>query len=219
MFFNGDFSGRASELKETGFVHLKECLPDDAIAYLEKFYVGCEEGQQEDLAGGYIKGKKKQFLFDFPDIETRDAFRDKICGLVGYEPGALTVSERHIKAYDQHAKDLPSPHKDRNASTFSIGIPIRLSEGTSVCMFPQLDRSPNAHDKAQFLADKTEDQIGALYADDKTVHLNEEVGDIVVFEGSALYHERARPAGSVVLYIKINDQGMDPLGENLFVGE
>ncbi len=39
---------------------------------------------------------------------------------------------------------------------------------------------------------------------------------MIVFLGSTIYHERIRPRGTAVLYIKVNDQGLDPLRENIY---
>ena len=211
-----DITGARQALAEDGYVLLKDAASPELITYLVSHYDRCDAGEIADLAGGYIPGKKRQFLFDFPDDQTREDFRNQISTLVGYDPKQLTISERHIKAYDDSAPARPAPHKDRAASTYSVGIPIILPEGTSVCMFPALDRTSNPNERAAFLTELQRGEIDALYETSDAVHLNEGVGDIVVFEGSALYHERANPAGSVVLYIKINDQGLDPLGENVF---
>jgi hypothetical protein len=35
-----------------------------------------------------------------------------------------------------------------------------------------------------------------------------------IFHGSTIFHERIRAAGSMILYIKINASGRDPLGEH-----
>ena len=215
MFFDHDISSRAHDLSQKGYVHLKGSASAKLITYLEKYYHDCLNSSEKDLPGGYVSGKKKQFLFEFPDQKSQDDFRDQIAKLLGYDAGALTISERHIKAYDGKAIEYPAPHKDRSASTYSIGIPISLSTETSVCIFPNLDRHANANESASFLKDKTPDEIEALYSENGTIHMNESVGDVVVFEGSALFHERAKPAGSVILYIKVNDQGEDPLNENV----
>lgn len=216
MFFSRNISTAASELAEEGYVNLKGAASSELVAYLENFYETRVTEPGSDLKKGKITGKKKQYLFDFADLKMSDDFRNQICQLLNYDPARLTISERHIKAYDENAARYPAPHKDRSASTFSIGIPIKLCESTSVCIFPNLDRSANDEEHAAFLKGKTPKEIEALYALPETVHLNEQVGDIVVFEGSALFHERSNPAESVVLYIKVNNQGLDPLNENIF---
>ena len=70
-------------------------------------------------------------------------FRDGIAALTGLKPETFTISERHLKQYENDAPDYPAPHKDRGASKFSIGLPIYLGPDTSVCVFPNLDRTPN----------------------------------------------------------------------------
>ena len=47
------------------------------------------------------------------------------------------------------------------------------------------------------------------------VVLDPRPGDVVVFQGSSIYHERMRAAGSKILYLKLNAMGLDPIGENL----
>ena len=39
---------------------------------------------------------------------------------------------------------------------------------------------------------------------------------MIVFHGSSMLHERVRPAGTAVIYIKMNDDGRDQLGENIY---
>jgi len=46
--------------------------------------------------------------------------------------------------------------------------------------------------------------------------LNEELGDMIVFLGSSIFHERVRPRGTAVFYIKLNDEKLDPLGEDIY---
>ena len=46
--------------------------------------------------------------------------------------------------------------------------------------------------------------------------LNEQFGDLIAFLGSSIFHERVRPAGAAILYVKGNG---DPLGENIFACE
>jgi len=46
--------------------------------------------------------------------------------------------------------------------------------------------------------------------------LNEPFGDLITFLGSSIFHERVRPAGAAILYIKVKG---DPLGGNIFASE
>ena len=58
-----------------------------------------------------------------------------------------------------------------------------------------------------------------IYNSADALPLNEELGDMIIFLGSSIYHERIRPRGTAVLYIKVNDEGFDPLGENIYAPE
>ena len=58
--------------------------------------------------------------------------------------------------------------------------------------------------------------LDSIYQTEEAVMLNEKVGDLVLFNGSSIFHERVKAAGTAVLYIKINDNGDDPLGENIY---
>lgn len=110
----------------------------------------------------------------------------------------MTVSERHLKHYGEHAKEFPAPHKDRGASRISVGLPIKLGPKTRVCVFPTLDRAPNKSETAVFMTDRDYPNMEAIYNGDDAVFLREAVGDLVLFEGSSMYHGRARPVRSIV---------------------
>lgn len=157
-----------------------------------------------------------QYLFEFPSDDTAFEFRDQIAALTGCDPEKSTVSERHLKQYDEHARAFPAPHKDRGAFRISVGIPIHLGTNTSVCLFPALDRSNNDGESAIHLGDKDGANLMSLYQDAKAVFLHESVGDLIVSEGSSLFHERTQPAGAAIVYIKLNDLGLGPLGENIY---
>ena len=118
--------------------------------------------------------------------------------------------------YDKEADRWPAPHKDRAASQISIGLPIHLPTGSSVCVFPDLDPGENEIEKAVFLTERDRGDIAEIYKNEKAVFLNERVGDLVVFLGSAIFHERINSPESAILYIKINGDGRDPLGENIY---
>ena len=94
-------------------------------------------------------------------------------------------------------------------------MPVYLGPETSVCVFPTLDRSENTADRAVFMNGNGASGIRELY-ETKGVQLHESVGDVIVFHGSSMFHERIKPRGTAVLYIKLNDRGEDPLGENIF---
>jgi hypothetical protein len=173
-------------------------------------------GRAEEYTPGYVEGKKRQYLFDFASSADALEFRDQIAALTGTDPEKVAVSERHLKQYDERAKAFPAPHKDRGASRISVGLPIHLGPKSTVCLFPKMDRSNNDGESALYLEAEDGADVVSLYQDSGAVFLHESVGDLVVFEGSSLFHERTQPAGTAIVYIKLNDRGLDPLGENIY---
>jgi len=154
----------------------------------------------------------------FRSVAAAEIFRDGMARLTGIGPQDFTISERHLKVYDEAADPWPAPHKDRNASHFSIGLPVVLPEGSSVCVFPDLEPGPNTEERAVFLSPPPGGTARDIYRSARAEILNERLGDMVVFLGSALFHERVNGAGTSVLYIKVNGRGEDPLGENIYAG-
>jgi hypothetical protein len=166
-----------------------------------------------------IAGKKRQYLFEFPSDREAHEFRRGMAKLTGIDPGGFTISERHLKVYDEKAPPWPAPHKDRAASEISIGLPVRIPAGSSACVFPNLAYGLNKEERAVFLTDRDYADPERVYQLEEAVMLNEQVGDLIAFLGSAIFHERVRPAGAAILYIKVNGSGRDPLGENIYAAE
>jgi len=216
MVFKYDPGQAHEEFKTRGYVHLKDLLEDDFLEYLDAFYKESLATAQTEKTDWKIYGKKRQYLFDFPSEADAEEFRDGMERLLGYKQDALTISERHLKVYDDDAMPWPAPHKDRSASFVSIGLPVHLPEGSTVCVFPELDFGPNQEEKAVFLTDRDHPDLEHVYTKENAVMLNEKVGDLVVFLGSAIFHERVKAGGAAILYVKVNDSGEDPLGENIY---
>jgi hypothetical protein len=213
--FNYDPARYRDALDREGYVHLKSILTDDFLDSLTGFFEAALADANKESADWRIAKKKRQFVYEFPSDEAAETFRTRIAELTGIDADTLTISERHIKLYEPDAAPYPAPHKDRAASSFSIGFPIKLPQGSSVCVFPDLDPGPNEEERAVFLDTGPDGSAEAMYASDSAKVLNEELGDMIVFLGSAIYHERMRGAGTAVLYIKINGEGADPLGEHI----
>lgn len=216
MCFKYDLTPFKAELHTNGYVHLKDVLSDAFVEELKEFNGKAMSLAAEENKSVQVKGKKRQFVFGFSSDETALAFRNGIACLTSMDEDRITISERHLKVYDAQADPWPSPHKDRCASQISIGLPIVLSEGSTVAVFPTLDLSENPNDKAMFISDSEHINSQQAYIEHEAVLLNESVGDLILFNGSSIFHERVNAAGTSVLYIKINDKGDDPLGENIY---
>jgi hypothetical protein len=203
-----------------GYVHLKNVLSDEFRAHLAEFSERSLRECANEIGDWKIHGKKRQFLFDFASREDADRFRTGMAALIGIDPETFTISERHLKVYDDEAPCWPSPHKDRAASEISIGLPVHIPAGSSACMFPELNFGANAEERAVFLTERNNhpDPEG-VYRTEDAVMLNEQFGDVIAFLGSSIFHERVRPAGAAILYIKVNGSGRDPLGEDIFADE
>lgn len=216
MPFKSDLGVHRGQLQRDGYILLKDIVSERFMAALQDFFERSRTGAIAEYGTWRIGGKKHQFLFDFPSSAMAEEFRRGIAALTGLKSDTFTISERHLKQYESDAPDYPAPHKDRGASKYSIGLPIHLGSETSVCVFPTLDRTPNEAERAVFMTAQDHPGLEGIYNSPDALPLNEELGDMVVFLGSSIYHERIRPRGTAVLYIKVNDEGFDPLGENIF---
>ena len=216
MLFKYDPGSAHETFKKQGYVHLKDVLSDEFVSELKGFYEDSQSNQLNEAQNWKIYGKKRQYVFEFKSQEAANEFRDGLSALTGIDKDGFTISERHLKVYDEAADPWPAPHKDRAASAVSIGLPVHLSEGSTVCVCPELQFGPNTEERAVFLTDRDHPDLEHVYQKETAVMLHEEIGDLIVFLGSSIFHERVKPAGTAILYIKANGDGRDPLGENIF---
>jgi hypothetical protein len=214
--FNFDPGGARADFEQRGYVHLRGVLKQEVVDTLTDFLAKSLHDNSDERGEWRIYGKKRQFLFDFPDTETAEQFRRGMAALTGIEQDDFTISERHLKVYDSDAAPWPAPHKDRAASEISIGLPVAIPEKSSACVFPGLQPGANMEERAVFLTDRDHPHLNEIYQLEECVMLHEKPGDLVVFLGSSIYHERVHPAGAAILYIKVNGTGSDPLGEDIY---
>lgn len=215
MFIFDPGAARA-EFEQSGYVHLRGVLEQSVIDNLTDFLNRALQENIDEQGEWQIFGKKRQFLYDFPDSNSAEQFRLGMAALTGIDYDELTISERHLKVYDRNAAPWPAPHKDRAASQISIGLPVSIPENSSACVFPGLQAGPNTEEHAVFMTDRDYPHLDKIYQLEECVMLHERPGDLVAFLGSSIYHERVHPAGAAILYIKVNGAGSDPLGENIY---
>lgn len=169
------------------------------------------------VEGESIGGRKDQALYEFPE-ETNfpDEVFDTIAAVCGLDRDGMTLSERHIKAYDADAPPDPVAHKDRNASQVSVGLSIEIPTGSRLVLFPEDDVWPNPFDISGALIESLapERHPSVVLRDAREVVIEDSPGDVVMFRGAELWHLRRHAAGAVNLYLKMNDFGSDPLGED-----
>lgn len=214
MAFVKDLAESKSLLQQQNFLHLKDVLSDEFIEVLEQYGREIADDRLDEIDEWRINGKKRQFLFDFPSQDLLEAFCESIGGITGHSGSDITIGERHIKVYHEDAEDFPAPHMDRQAAEFTIGFPIYIADDSRVCFFPHLSRNENVGEKASFAKVPDGTNMKQYYDDDRIVKMKGKIGDMFIFHGSTIYHERIKPAGSVILYIKINASNRDPLGEH-----
>ncbi|MFT7601690.1 MAG: hypothetical protein ACI8TP_004650 [Acidimicrobiales bacterium] len=210
-------TGRArAAIEEHGWVHVSQGLSDEFLATLVDQTERQIATSGGDLENWRFPGKKAQFLWELPETLPLETLMRGICSFTGMSVETAVMAERHIKVYSAEAEQLPPPHKDRSASTFTVGIAVTVPEASRLMLWPDVDRRPNpyptsadwrssraAHDLPEVVIEGTE-----------PVEVDMRPGDVVAFRGSEIYHERYRPSGTAVLYLKFNDLGLDPLGED-----
>jgi len=175
-------------------------------AFLAELVASAQERLSADrLAERAIKGKKEQALYTPPDEVDIDA-ELRIIETVTGMAGPLTLSERHLQGYDEHADPDPPAHKDRSASAVSVGISVLCPEGTRLVFWPTNFNEPNEEERAVYLAGLPENSM---------VGIRDQPGDVIMFRGRSTWHARRNAAGAVNLYLKVNPWGADPLGEHI----
>ncbi len=214
MAFTTDLGNARDDLLTQGFVHLEHVLDAAFVDLLRQIDEQIDGDAAAEVGDWHIPGKKRQYLFDFPNVAFLDAFRTGIATITGLDPDRITIGERHVKVYDDQAPDFSAPHLDRKAAVFTIGFPIRIPEKSRVCFFPHFPRDENPSERAVFAELPAGTDVEDLYADPRVAKYRGEIGDMLIFYGSKVYHERMYPAGARILYIKVNADGSDPLGEH-----
>lgn len=180
--------------------------------------------QERRVASGNIasrydkRGMKEQYLFDFPPDEPAivDAV-EALATLTGLPAADIVLSERHYKVYAADADPNPTPHKDRCSSQISLGIPLVVPEVSRVVLYPHHERWPNPFDSYDELlrSQPPEQRPEITLRGVEPVEVRARPGDVLVFFGADMYHERLDGAGTHILYLKWNALGLDPIGENL----
>jgi hypothetical protein len=133
--------------------------------------------------------------------------------VTGLERKGLTLSERHVKAYDDDAPADPPAHKDRLSSQVSVGLSIDIPQDSTRVLYPTEHRDVNPFNVSPDLrASLTRDELpeNCLHGATEVV-IADRAGDVVMFQGSSTWHKRRNAAGATNLF---NDFGSDPLGED-----
>jgi hypothetical protein len=228
--FNFDPIKIAPRFKSDGYAHVANGVGEEFLSFARKQLATYRTTGEHEVRDRKIKGKKRQFLFEFPEASGCVAeLTGTVAAIAGL--GMLTLSERHIKVYDESAPPFPLLHKDCVASQVAVGIPLEQNVDARLVLLPNAMRGVNPLDVAVFGPRAALGLDGSMHVEPQdadlepqtgqnleTLMLDVRPGDVVIFPGSSMYHERFNGAGSSVLYLKLNAMGIDFLGEDLATG-
>ncbi len=205
---------------ERGWIHIRDGIDPEFLAYLKEYTA--RRFEEKHVEGKAIYGAKEQALFDFPpETDFPGELFDAVAHVAGLNRETMTLSERHIKAYDADAPADPVPHKDRFASQVSVGLSIDIPKGSKLFLYPETDVSVNPYNVSpQLLASlEPHQRPEAVLKGAPCVEIEDRPGDVGMFRGSAMWHGRRNGANATNLYLKMNDFNSDPLGEDPFTEE
>jgi hypothetical protein len=212
--FDFDLAEQRAVFERQGWVHVPGGIHPGFLAVLKDFV---EQRGTHQVEGVGIGGRKEQALFEFPpETDFPGELFDTIASVCGLKRATMTLSERHLKVYDDDAPpDVPA-HKDRFASGISVGLSIDIPEGSRLLLYPDHDRGVNPYNVSGALRRHLEpDQLPEVaLRDAEPVEIADRGGDVVMFPGSDMWHVRRNQAGARNLYLKFNDFDCDPLGED-----
>ena len=204
----------AEAFAREGYVHIRGGVTQafyDQVA--KQVAVSLEERSMKEFA----IGDKKQAMYEFPpggDYE--DEVCDAVGHVVGIDPARMVLSERHVKAYDAAASATPLAHKDRFASEFSVGLSVHVKEGSTLVLYPYDENDVNPFNTSvQMRASLSADRMPEpALARGRRVEIRDAARDVIIFRGHSMWHLRANPALTTMLYLKMNSFHCDPLGED-----
>lgn len=211
--FNFDPAEYSDVFARQGWVHIQGGLTPSFLQFAQE-QVAAAQAAVDPLSGSGIAGAKEQFVFDFPHEEQYDEMYHTVSTMCDLNP-ALTLSERHVKIYDADASPNPGAHKDRFASQVSMGLSLDVSEGSYLVLYPDTDNWVNPFLDAA-LRDSLEphETPEVVLEGAPEVRIHDQPGDVIIFRGSAMWHLRRNSPHTVNVYLKFNEFGADPLGED-----
>jgi len=213
--FSFNTQGLAETYQKKGYLHLENGVDPNFFQRVlqQAEALVADKGQMDEWT---FANKKLQYLFEFQNAAELEAAKDILATATGLDRNRFTLCERHLKIYSDKAQASPPPHKDRQASKLTVGIPLKVPQNSFLQMYPHDVLDINCWgSSAEYRAGLDSKQLPeTLLADVEPVTLDVQPGDVVLFRGSSIYHERQNPAGTWLLYLKFNDEGLDPIGED-----
>lgn len=213
--FGFDPADHNAEYGRQGWVHIREGVTPEFHEYMLRYVE--DELRAHMLEGHAIKGKKEQSLFEFPEgADYPGELFDVVAEVCGLNRPTMTLSERHIQAYEANAAPEPVAHKDRFPSQVSVGLSVTIPEASRLVLYPHDHREINPYNRAAALnrSLQPDERPEVVLKSAREIELADRDRDVVMFPGSTTWHLRRRSAGAVNLYFKFNDFGCDPLGED-----
>lgn len=211
--FSFDPQAYAEEYRTRGWVHIRNGITPEFLDAVEEYTKRLEEHKLDQHR---FRGKKEQALYEFPPSVEFDELYDAVATMCGFNRPTMTLSERHFQIYDAEADPEPAAHKDRLPSQVSVGLSIAIPEDSRLVLYPDVHRELNPFNTSVGLRRSLQpDELPeVILKGAPEVELDDRRGDVVAFPGSTTWHLRRRAAGAVNLYLKFNDFGCDPLGED-----
>lgn len=204
------------EYRKHGYVLVRNGVSPEFLGYARKTLEDLVE-QNRSMKEFEFAGKKQQFLFEFPkESDYPDGVFEVVARLAGLRRDKMMLCERHLKVYDRNAPSHPPPHKDRVASQVAVGIPLVVPNGSYVVLYPNDHLMINPlNTTADWRESLDEEQLPENLLKDLTpVRVDVLPGDVLLFRGSSIYHERVNGAETALVYLKFNAMRLDPLGED-----
>lgn len=174
-----------------------------------------QQAEKKDLNSWRFKGKKRQYLYEFEEWNFLDGLKT-LAKTAGLSEKGLTLCERHIKVYEPDAQPYVPAHKDRVAAQLTVGIPLSIPKESHIVLWPDSHLAINTFNTtADWRSNLDEKDLPENILENvEPVRVYAEPGDVVLFLGSSIHHERENPADASILYLKMNDMRLDPLGED-----
>lgn len=203
------------EFAKNGYVLVKNGINADflgvALEQAEK-----QKSNQNDIGDWRFKGKKRQYLYEFEEWDLYNSGLETLAKTASLDVDNITLCERHIKVYEPDAKPQVPAHKDRVAAQLTVGIPLFIPEGSHIVLWPKDHLTINPlNTTALWRSSLDESDLPEnILKDIEPVRVYAEPGDVVMFRGNSIYHERENPANASILYLKLNEMRLDPIGED-----
>ncbi len=214
IMFKFDPAPYAQQFASEGYVHIRRGVTDE---FYDKMSKQVDEYIKTKVMKEFAIGDKQQAMYEFPgDGDYVGELCSAVSSVCGLNRDDLVLSERHIKAYESTAEPEPHAHKDRFASQISVGISVHVREGSTLVLYPYDENDVNPFNTSVGLRASLspENYPEPTLKKGRRIEIKDSPGDVIMFRGHSIWHLRANPANTTMLYLKLNALNCDPLGED-----